>query len=66
MHPLELDRLKAQIARQDPLLVAAMDEVDPTLLAWALSLSPLERLEAATRASRSLSRFHHAKPPSAG
>lgn len=41
----------------DPLVQQAAREVDPTLLDWALSLSPRERLRACTRATNALSRF---------
>jgi HAMP domain-containing protein len=61
----DLARLRAHIAEIDPLLVAAADEVDPTLLAWARSLSPLERLSAASRASDTLHRFQVEPAPEA-
>jgi len=41
----------------DPLIVQAAREVDLTLLEWALSLSPRERLRACTNASAALRRF---------
>ena len=61
----EFLRLRARIAALDPLLVAAADEVDRTLLEWARSLSPLERLSAASRASEALQRFHVERAPKA-
>ncbi|WP_224247482.1 hypothetical protein [Hyalangium gracile] len=62
----EFVRLRARIAALDPLLVAASDEVDRTLLEWARSLSPLERLSAASRASEALHRFQVQRSPKAG
>jgi hypothetical protein len=44
----------------DPLIVQAAREVDRTLLDWALSLSPRERLRACTNASAALRRFTNA------
>ena len=44
----------------DPLVVAAAREVDRTLLDWALSLSPRERLRACSKAAITLSQFAHA------
>jgi hypothetical protein len=61
----EFVRLKARIAALDPLLVAAADEVDRTLLEWARNLSPLERLSAASRASAALQRFQVEREPKA-
>jgi hypothetical protein len=46
----------------DPLIVEAAKEVDVTLLDWALSLTPRERLRAATNAERALRKFVHAPP----
>lgn len=37
----------------------ASEDVDATLLAWSLSLSPLERLRAASRAASALGKFRH-------
>ena len=45
-----------------PLVVAAAKEVDVTLLDWALSLTPRERLRASSRAERALKRFVDAPP----
>jgi len=53
----DLARLRARVEAVDPLLVAASDEVDRSLLAWARKLSPLERLSAASRASEALHKF---------
>jgi hypothetical protein len=50
---------------EDDEIVAASYEVDRTLLRWALSLSPRERLQAATRTARMLGRFHRAGTPEA-
>jgi len=41
----------------DPLILAAAREVDATLLDWALSLSPMERLRACTKATDALARL---------
>ena len=38
------ERLRELVAAKDPLLVEAVDDVDVTLLAWARTLSPWERL----------------------
>jgi hypothetical protein len=46
----------------DPLVVQAAKEVDGTLLDWALSLTPRERLRASTQAERTLRKFVHAAP----
>jgi hypothetical protein len=62
----EFLRLRAGLAALDPLLVAASDEVDSTLLQWARNLSPLQRLSAASRASAALHRFQIEPPPKAG
>jgi hypothetical protein len=44
----------------DPLVVEAAREVDQTLLDWALSLSPRERLRACSNAAITLGKFAHA------
>jgi hypothetical protein len=44
----------------DPLILGAAREVDVTLLDWALSLSPRERLRACSRASALVGRFANA------
>jgi len=59
----EFERLRARVAAFDPLLVAAADEVDRTLLEWARNLSPLERLSAASRAAKALQRFQFERAP---
>ncbi|MHC4849522.1 MAG: hypothetical protein ACYTEG_13845 [Planctomycetota bacterium] len=46
-------------------LERASHEVDRTLIRWALSLTPRERLRAATRTARMLGRFRRAGPPAA-
>lgn len=53
----EYERLCALIARVDPLLVQAVDDVDATLLQWGLALSPWERLRASSGALDVLSRL---------
>lgn len=59
----EFEQLKARVAAIDPLMVAAMAEVDRSLLAWAQTLSPLERLAAASRASAAFQRFRAEQAP---
>jgi hypothetical protein len=54
-----LQDIEAELARRQPLLVAAAAEVDTTLIDWALSLTPLERLRACSRAARALARWRH-------
>ncbi|MCA9550568.1 MAG: hypothetical protein KC933_11070 [Myxococcales bacterium] len=49
--------LAAVLDRVDPELRAAASDVDRTLLAWSMSLSPLERLRASSRAAAALGRF---------
>jgi hypothetical protein len=46
----------------DALVLEAAREVDVTLLDWALSLSPRERLRACTQATRALGKFTHVAP----
>lgn len=45
----------------DPKIRAAMRDIDRSLLAWTLSLTPLERLRCATNAARALNRFKRVK-----
>ena len=52
-----LAELLEQVARLDPLLVEAADEVDRGLLRWSLSLTPRERLRACSRAAATLARL---------
>lgn len=49
--------------RIDPVLIEASKEVDRSLLQWSLNLTPLQRLEACTRATRALSRFKRVSVP---
>jgi hypothetical protein len=49
-----LRRLEEDLARHNPLLLAAAHDVDATLLDWTLSLSPLDRLRVCSRAARAL------------
>jgi hypothetical protein len=59
----ELRRIEAELARRNPLLVAAADEVDTTLIEWALSLTPFDRLRACSRAAKALTGWRrHAAP----
>ena len=43
--PQPADEFEARL-KLDPLLLAAVNDVDETLLDWSLSMSPLERLDA--------------------
>jgi hypothetical protein len=56
----ELARALEQVARLDPLLVEAADEVDPGLLRWSLSLTPRDRLRSCSRAATTLARLGRA------
>jgi hypothetical protein len=47
----------------DPLLIEASKDVDRSLLQWSLSLTPRQRLQACTRATRALSKFKRVEPP---
>ena len=51
------EELARRIQARDPDLVAAVDEVDWTLLRWSLGLSPLERIRACSQATRTLGRL---------
>jgi hypothetical protein len=55
-----VQEIEAELARRHPLLVAAASEVDTTLIDWALSLTPLERLRACSRAARALTGWRRA------
>lgn len=57
---LRIAELKAWLSQVDPELLEAAEEVDRSLLQWMLTLSPLQRLEAASKAARGLAGFHHA------
>jgi hypothetical protein len=46
----------------DPLVLEAAKDVDLSLIDWALTMSPRERLRASTNAVRALARFGHASP----
>ena len=54
--------IERELARRDPAVLAAADEVDQTLLDWFLGLSPMERLRACSRASAALSGWRRAEP----
>lgn len=58
----EFERVCAHVAQRDPLLVEAIDDVDLTLLEWALSLSPWDRLRAASGSLTFLAGFHRDAP----
>jgi hypothetical protein len=53
----QYERIRALVAKADPLLVEAVDDVDLTLLQWGLSLSPWERLRASSQALAFLANF---------
>ena len=52
---------ETRIEEMDELLLQASREVDRTLIHWALSLSPLDRLRVATRSAASLQALRDAK-----
>ncbi|HHH28630.1 MAG TPA: hypothetical protein ENK57_09835 [Polyangiaceae bacterium] len=54
------EELTRRIKARDPDLVAAVDEVDWTLLRGSLDLSPLERLRASTQTANTLGRLRDA------
>jgi hypothetical protein len=56
------DELCARIARSEPLIREASDEVDIALLRRSMSLSPMQRLRAATRALSTQRSFKHGPP----
>ncbi len=58
----EYERVRALVDKADPLLVEALEDVDSTLLEWALSLSPWERLRASSDALRFWSSFRRGAP----
>lgn len=58
----EYDRLRNLLIAIDPLLVEAADDVDLTLIQWALSLTPWERLRASSETLAFLSSFRRAAP----
>ncbi len=58
----EYERLRALVARTDPLLIEAIEDVDRTLLEWGLSLSPWQRLRASADALRFWSSFRRGAP----
>lgn len=64
-HNLRLDPprsgepLRSWVARVDPEVAAAVDDVDLSLLRASLELSPFERLQACSRATAALARFRH-------
>jgi len=57
-----LQRVEEELARRNPLLLAAADDVDVTLIDWALSLSPFDRLRACSRAAKALTGWRRATP----
>lgn len=52
--PRTADEIEEVLAREDPDLVEAAREVDRSLLAWSLSLTPLERLRVCSCNARGL------------
>jgi hypothetical protein len=57
-----LRQIEEDIAARDRRLLLAADEVDVTLIDWALSLGPFERLRACSRATRGLTGWRRATP----
>lgn len=55
--PITADEIEAVLAQEDPDLVEAAREIDGSLLAWSLSLDPLERLRVCTCNARGLERL---------
>jgi hypothetical protein len=51
------ESLRQWVARVDPEVEAAVDDVDRTLLRASLALSPLERLRACSQATAALAAF---------
>lgn len=54
---LTVSELEQVLARTDPDLLEAANEVDVSLLRWSLGLTPLERLRACTRTAGTLERL---------
>ena len=52
--------LVAWVEARDPELIAAVDDVDRTLIAQTLALGPLARVRASTTAAYDLARFRRA------
>lgn len=48
----------------DPEMKAAVRDIDQSLLDWALSLTPMERLRCASNAAIALNKFKHVKTES--
>jgi hypothetical protein len=57
-----LQEIEQELSRRNPLLLAAADEVDATLIEWALGLSPFDRLRACSRAARALTGWRRVTP----
>ena len=57
-----LAKIEKELAERSPELLAAADEVDTTLIDWALSLTPLDRLRACSRATRALAGWRRVTP----
>ena len=55
-----LEAIERDLAERDPELLAAVSEVDLSLVRWSLSLSPIERLRVCTRNARVLDRLRGA------
>ena len=58
----DYQRVRDLVESTDPELIGAADEVDISLLRWALSLSPRERLQASSSALSVLSGFRRGAP----
>jgi hypothetical protein len=57
-----IHEIERELARTNPALLAAADEVDSTLIDWALGLGPFERLDACSRAARALAGWRRVAP----
>jgi hypothetical protein len=55
-------RLRDLVARIDPVLLDAVEDVDRELLHWGLSLSPWERLRSCSETLRFWSGFRRVTP----
>lgn len=58
----ELEAVFERVRAIDPDLVAAVDDVDETLLDWTAALTQSERLRASTQAARAIQRLRGDAP----
>jgi hypothetical protein len=57
-----LRQIEDELAGRDRRMLTAVDEVDMTLIDWALSLDPFERLRVCSRAAKALTGWRHVTP----